>query len=220
MIELLQGSERKTALVPASRLPEIPPGPPLSLDDIENKVLHRVFELRQETLGLVTKSLSRNDDIVHDLKEYQHVERQREVTFKILADRLSVLEKMAGVRPFESADPEHPGKGNWKLPIYGKRKKQPSRSALPIPDYKREMKEAAAKLQKELPPLSTIRQLQERWGMSRGWLTEQVKNGKFSAVQLDHSRALGILRESIVSYVREHGIPQPKPRPQLLVRAS
>ena len=166
----------------------------------------------------VSAAIHRHDQLNYDLKEYQRVEAQRgRINAEVIA-RLSRIEKMLRIKPFK-LDPEHPGKGTWRLTAQLNAAKQSAqtkatRKALrlpgPDPAWRKEADAAAKKLQAELPPKSNIPDLMRRFGISYSRFTTLIGKKKLTAIR--EGAYLFITRESIVQYIKENGIPKPRSR--------
>jgi hypothetical protein len=176
------------------------------IDEARETTRREIFALRGELFERLNAFLNRYNAETKGLKDLRAAiadlgKSQAEHGRQILG-----LLKYLGLDPFKTADllPQPPESNEL----------QPSespRAPLPIPDWQARCKAEAEKLEKELPELSTIDQLRERFGVSRKKIENLIRSRKLPIVQLDKLRTIS--RESVIAYVKAYGVLKPKPRP-------
>jgi hypothetical protein len=162
----------------------------------------------------VSAALSRHDQLNYDLKQFHRVVENQEKAFAEFGPRLHAIEERLGIDPYK-VDPEHPGKGSWKLTMQTNIENRPQmpdvpRLTGPAPAWHKEAEAAAKKLSTELPAKVSILDLVRLWGVSYNRINMMIGKGKLQAVR--EGVYIHIPREQIVEYVKAHGIPQSKKR--------
>jgi hypothetical protein len=184
----------------------------MTVEQAKAFIIERMRVLEMTVAERVSAALLRHDQLAYDLKQYQHVDKLRGENLSILNSRLAAIEKALGIEPFK-IDPEHPGKGNWKLTAQMNKKSRPHaprQIAGPVPDWQKAAAEEAKKLERELPPRCNIPDLVRRFGASRTKIDRLIGLGRLKAIR--EPPHTWISRESLVAYVREYGVPRPKTR--------
>jgi hypothetical protein len=205
VIELVAEVTEKGAILPDGKAL-------MTVEMAQAFIAERLRNLEMTVAERVSAALLRHDQLAYDLKQYQHVEKLRGENLSILNSRLQAVEKALGIEPFKT-DPDHPGKGHWKLTAQinrERRQRAPRQIAGPAPAWRKEAEAAAKKLRSELPPMVSLPDLVRRFGVSRNRFDTLIGKGKLKLIR--EGSYLFVPRESLVQYVREHGIPQPRTR--------
>jgi hypothetical protein len=175
-----------------------------------------------------------NSTLVYDLKESEKFREFQRKCLSNFGERLATLEKqmreviassiMGGqpvppvTRKRECAAPaphddiagelgiDNQGMDLTGLPKLIKYIPAPRPAALP--SWRKELKEAADKLGKALPPLSSVPQLAKYFAVSYGQIRNIILLGRMAVVK--EGRTIGIPRESVAEYIRIYGVPHPR----------
>ena len=206
MIELVRELVPEVKGPPSGLLREPPPA------TAEDKIAKLGFRIRGELLEYFSAAVSKNDEEKRAIKDLMKAVKDIAQSQAEHGRQILGILKYLGLGPFTSAAllPQALADGRWRYPDAEDDNPQP-RPPAPIPDWRARCEAEASKLEKELPELSTIAQLMERFGVSRTKIRNLIMSRKLPIVPLGDSRAMGIPRESVVAYVRAYGIPQPKP---------
>ncbi len=187
-----------------------PAGQPMTVEQGQELIRKAIALAQMRVTEIAAQKMGRDANIVHDLREYQHLVEQQQRINTLIIERLRAIEKKLHIIP-PSGYREI--KGNWNLSTHSSRAivaAQHRRKALPAPAWQKQAEAEAKKIRAELPPFSSLSDLVRRFGVSRCRLDAMVGRGEIKAIrQGSHIR---IPREEVVEYVKHNGIPRPKGR--------
>lgn len=175
-------------------------------EQLKSFIVERMKMVELTMMDSIGAALHRHDQLNCDLKAFHRSMELWGEAFNSFGVRIMGIENKLGLET--PTNLKHPGKGYWRFTSRGPGSRtRTAKLTEPEQSWQKEAVAAAKKLKAELPPMVSLPDLVRRFGISRNRLNTLIgRQGLKSTREGPH---VFVTRESIVQYVREHGIPQP-----------